>query len=403
MKNRQYVSRLILKKSSKFLNISIALFAFSLMLISLFLTSFFNQYLQIKRDFLDNSNIHIIEISVFNEEQMTRELNFSDLSNIKSLIASTKPHINVSGINLYQLNFGIEDNNDNIYFLYGVDDAGARFIDADGLEKDVLYSKKLIGEKTQLNIPIVKIEDGGLSSNDIIKVDFVNNTNVPEKTPFTLYETVSDQTYVSFLTYKSLIEKIYNIPWDEFVRRYNKENEFGIQAIYKIYLYIDDIKNVETVAKIVNDNGYATNFTFKSFDNFENSIKNTIFISAFLIFIVFLFTSSYIVLSFNSYLKVQQKDMGILKHHRYSNQRIKKIYSSNVNRIFILMSVFIIIFIFAITYLLLSEDVIKYFIIISTSVLIPLCIINRIISCILLNKYVKLDILELTKTNKEFE
>lgn len=404
MKNRNYVSKLILKKTSKFLKISICLFAFSLILITLFLNVFFNQYLQMKKDFVDNDNIHIIEISTFQvNKSFSRELNFDDKNIISKLITDYNNEIDFTVINEYQLNFGIENDSGDVFFLYGLDDFGAKFLNKDILKDNYLYSSSLNVDKTTLNIPIIQINEGGLSSNTVQPVQFSVDSDIPSKTPLSIYETALEQTYISFNTYKHLIERIYNIKWDNFVSKYNTDNKFGIQAIYKIFVYVENIKNVNTVAKILYENGYSTNYTFKSFDNFDQSIKNTIFISGALITLVFIIASIYIILSFNSYLRVQQKDMGILKHYGYTKQQIRKLYSHNINIIFAGMSIFMLIIIIGVTMLLINTQLIKYIFIISACVYFPMFIINRIISYFMLNIYVKKDIYTLLKSSKEFE
>jgi len=401
--NRNYVSKLILKKSSKFLKVSIFLFAFSLILISTFLALFFNQYLQVKKDFIDNSNTHIIEVTLAENKDYVKELNFSDLSKITNAISTQSPDVGFIGINEYQLNFGIEDDKGNIYFLYAIDDAGAKFLGWEELKQNCLYSSDLKEDYIFLNIPIISIDGGGLSSSKTEPIEFSVEDNVPLKNPFSIYESPSAQTYISFDTYKSLIEKSYSISWDDFVTEYDNNNYFGIQAVYKIFIYVDNIQDVEDVASIIVNEGYSTNFTFKSFDNFDKSIGNTLLISVLLLIIVFVVTSANILLSFNSYLKIQQKDMGILKHYGYTSSDIRKIYAKNINRIFSSMAIFITIFILIVTLIFIKAHFFSYFLIIATAVLIPLYAVNRIITFCIIRKYSEQNILDLIKTNKEFE
>lgn len=357
-----------------------------------------------KKDFVDNDNIHIIEISSFQvNKSFSRELNFDDKNVISKLITDYNKNIDFEVINEYQFNFGIENDSGDLFFLYGLDDFGAKFLNTDMLKDYYLYSSGLNADTTTLNIPIIQINEGGLSSNTVQPVQFHIDSNIPSITPLSIYETVLDQTYISFNTYKHLIELIYNTKWDDFVSEYNTDNKFGIQAIYKIFVYVEDIKNVNTVAKILYENGYSTNYTFKSFDNFDQSIKNTILIAGALIALVLIIASIYIILSFNSYLRVQQKDMGILKHYGYTNQKIRRIYSHNINIIFAGMSVFMLIIIIGVTMLLINTQIIKYILIVSACVYLPMFFINRIISYSLLNTYVKKDIYTLLKASKEFE
>lgn len=404
MNYRKYVSRLILKKSSKFLKISICLFAFSLILIAIFLDVFFNQYLQMKKDFIDNKNTHVIEISNFMEsESFCRELNFDDKNIISKQIKSVNKNIDFTVINEYQFNFGIEDNLGNVFFLYGLDDAGANFLNKDELKNYCLYSSNLSTDKITLNIPVINAEENGLSSDTFKPMEFSVDFDVPSKTPLSIYENALGQTFISFTTYKNLIEQIFNINWDTFVSEYNTDNEFGIQAIYKIFVYVNDIKNVNTVAKILNESGYSTNYTFESFDNFDQSMKNTILISGSLIIFIFIISCINIILSFNSYLRVQQKDMGILKHYGYSERQIRVIYAHNINMIFVYMSIFMLIVIVTSTKILIKTNILKYLFIVSLAVYLPMFLINRIVSYFVVKTYVKKDIYTLLKSSKEFE
>lgn len=401
--NKNYVSKLILKKSSKFLKVSIFLFAFSLILISSFLALFFNQYIQIKKDFVDNSNTHVIEVTLAENGNTVKELDFNDLETITNAISSELPDVSFTGINEYQLNLGIEDNNGNVYFLYAIENTGAKFLGFDELKENCIYSSDINEDTLSLNIPIVSVHNGGLTSNKRETTEFTVEHNISSNNPLSIYESATSKSYISLDTYKNIIEICFGLSWEDFVADYNSNNSFGVQAVYKIFIYVDDIQSVEDVAKIVVNEGYCTNFTFKSFDNFDSSMRNTLLISALLVLIVFIVTSANILLSFNSYLKVQQKDMGILKHYGYTSCDIRKIYSKNINRIFFLMSIFISLFIVVVTIIFINTDILIYLLIIVASVLIPLYVVNRIVVLYILRKYSEQNILDLIKTNKEFE
>jgi hypothetical protein len=404
MNNIKYVSRLILIKSRKYLKISILLFALSLMLMALFLAIIINQYLQVKNDFINNDNIHIIEISTLQTKTTSvRELNFDDIRKIREIIKEYYENIDYFVFNVYQLNFGIESNKNEILFLYGVDDYGARLLGLSNFELFHLYSSELIDDITVLKIPIIDIHEDGLSSSETIEMTFINVSGIPKITPISIYESISNQTYISLSTYQELIKTIYGVTWESFIKNYNSKNEYGIQAIYKIFIYVEDITKVERIAKIINDYGYTTNYTFKSFTNFDNSIKNTSILSALLIIVILFITSGYIILSINSYLKVQQKDMGILKHHGYNYRSIKKIYEYNINKKFIYMALYMFVFIIIISFIFIKDSYIIYTFIICICIYIPMYIINRILSCYIITRYAKLEIIDLIKANKEFE
>lgn len=403
MRTDKYVSGRLIRKSSKFLKISISLFAFSLILISVFLTLFFNQYLQIEKDFLTNDYTHMIEITCRVHDNMAYNLGFADLPAINRKLGNDLPNASFTGINEYQFNFGIIDDQNNIVWLHALDNFCAQFFGKEEFQKNCLYSRSLQDGTTKLLIPVIDEEDPFVSI-DMIELVCSNDNDIPEKTPFTLNEILlADQTFISFDTYKTVIEKAFTLSWEDFVKRYDAGEEMSIQPVKKIFIYVDDIRNVEKIASVLDRMGYATNYTFKSFENFSESIKTTILVAAILIAIVFLITSAYIVLSFNSYLKVQQKDMGILRHYGYNTTRINKIYARNINKIFVLMALFITLLIGAFGYIFLGLAAWQYILIVLGGVLIPLYIVNRIITCFTVRSYSKKPFLDLVKTNKEFE
>lgn len=125
------------------------------------------------------------------------------------------------------------DGEGNMFSLYGVDDTGTRFFDRNKLEINTLYSASLQGATTALQIPVVEIEEGGYVSRELMVITLANDSSIPAKTPFALYEPASDQAFISFDTYKAIIEQNLKISWDVFVKRSDAEEDFGFRAIYK--------------------------------------------------------------------------------------------------------------------------------------------------------------------------
>lgn len=171
----------------------------------------------------------------------------------------------------------------------------------------------------------------------------------------------------------------------------------------KIYVYVDALSQVEGIAELVNDEGYNTNYTFKAFDNFDVSMKNTLVLSLTLGFLILMITAAHVILSFNSYLKVQQKDMGILKQLGYNPTTINQIYSRNINAIFFFTAVGITLYIVVVSAIFIGENVYLFTFSIIVLVILILLAINRIIVLWILRQYSKKNILTLLKINKEFE
>ena len=60
---------------------------------------------------------------------------------------------------------------------------------------------------------------------------------------------------------------MFNTTWDDF--------SYGINSIYKIHIYVDEISQVRKIANFITDNGYNTTYMLNTFNNFDVSLKST--------------------------------------------------------------------------------------------------------------------------------
>ncbi len=403
------ISKLILKKSSSYLKISIGLFILSLVLISTASVFFINQYLQLNKDFIRNDNTHMIEITSKREgNTQIQFLTFQDEDKVKEAISKHLPNVKFQLYKLYQLSFGVQDENGNTYFIYGLDEGAARLLGNCHLEVNTTCARKTIKQRSVLKIPVIDVQEGGFSSQQNVDFPVANQGGVFERNPFTLYEgdeVISDTgiLYVGSHTFEKMIEIAFHVRWDEFVKKYDQDNPFDIQVLKNMYIYVDKITDVEAAARLLNDLGYNTRYTFKAFDNFTGSMKNTAILASLLALVILLITATHVILSFNSYLKVQQRDMGILKQYGYSNESVQEIYSYNINHIFFKVIAVIISYTILVGLLLVPLHSIGYLIFLVIFLLLILLLINRVIVHIILKKYTSKGIIELLKMNKEFE
>lgn len=399
------ISRLIRKKSSSHLKISILLFVVSLVLISTASVFFINQYLQVEKDFIANHNTHTIEITSARGNAMHAvPLQFADEPILRDHISSLGSGTKYRLFKEYQFNFGIQDSEGNTHFIYGLDEDAAALLGDCSLERAVTCGQTDKGPAATLRIPVIDIHEDGLSSSRFADYTVTHNTGVAENNPFSLYNDEQlDSVYVGSATFKDMIEAAYSVSWDEFVAQYDEDNPFGIQALRKMYIYVEDLSQVEKIAELVNDKGYNTNYTFKAFDDFSQSMNNTLVLSVSLASLILIITASHVLLSFHSFLKVQQKDMGILKQFGYGNRMIQHIYAGNINRIFGQVAAGIAAYTAIICLLFVKERLLLYSFSLLFFLMIVLFIINRIIVLVIAKGYASKDILTLLKTNKEFE
>lgn len=404
MRNKK-ISDMILKKSSKYLRISVALFLMSLVMLASFLVMMANQYFQVRKDFLKNHNTHMIEVSLHENSKRFDPLDFSDLDKIKSLIEKKYPDQKIQGFNQYTVNFGIESDTGESLFLNSIDDSGIQYLGMDNMNDNCLYCDiNTKAEDITLKIPNVDVSSGGWESKNISKLDFTSSASIPEKTPLNLYGKESNTYFVNYNTYKNIICTIFGIDWNNFVENYNDSNPYGVEAVSKVFIYVDNLKYVDKMADVISGAGYAVNYTFKAFDHFDGSMKNTFWIFMILTAFIIIITSINTVMSFNSYLKIQQKDMGILRHYGYDKNAVSKIYAHNVNKIFLIIISAVLAITLIMSFIFIDVNMIPIsFPLICAIVLIPLIIVNRYIVYSLVRKYTSQSIIKLLKYSKEFE
>ncbi len=396
MKQYRKISKLILRKSNSYLKISLVIFTLLLTIIATAAIILLNQYCQVEKDFIKNENLHIIEISSKTNKNEILPIKYSFKNDISELISNKYPDVKFTIIFKY-IKGAISDKNGDPVLLTALDDNAFGLLSKFKPKDNEMYTNYYSLSKVELRIPIVtKQSDGSFISNksgklelDVIKKDFNNN-------PFLSFkDEPSPPNLVSLSTFKKASEIMSNLEWDKIVKNGN--------IIDKAYIYVDELKLVETIAKVLNDNKYNTNYVFKSFDSFTDSMGTTFILFAIMAFMIFFGTIINVILAFNSYIKIQQKDIGILKYLGYSTKSLLKIYGNSINQIFIKLGILMIIYISILGLIFLKWIFISVVPTIILLFLTLLFIINRIIHFTLLRKYINKELLELIKLNKEFE
>lgn len=397
------IGRIIKRKTSGYLRISVTLFFIAIAFIGIFAELFLSQYYQINSDFLKNRNTHVIEVGSKENDGMISGLCFSDVEEIQELLTQSK----YNDANAYaelMLSFGVEgtDLGDSV-FIYCLTDDSALLKD-EYVQDNVLYGTTVDADNTVLKIPVVNIENGGASSDKCINCPVKIDKSSKLSETLSLNDTVIGKTYVSYNTYRKIIESCYSIKWNDFIAKVNAGENLESEIVSRIFVHSDKTDDIEDIAKLLNKNKYETNYTFKAFDNFSQSMKVTQAVVLCMLLMVLGITSINSYLSFKSYIQLQRKDMGILKHYGYDNSDIYRIYSFIVNSIFtkIVLAVILVTMIAGVM-VLKSENLISGAIIGCLIVIIPSLALNLTVHCRLIRKCADEDILILLKRSKEFE
>lgn len=399
----KYIAKLLNKKANSYLKISIATFSVCLCILITMIVLLCNQYIQIKKDFVDNKNTHIIEISSKrSKEKKIEYLKFSSEDEIKHILEEKFPNAQYKIYTEYQLNFGIPDPNGNCYYIYGIEEEAAPLLGDCKLEKDTIYSYNGVGN-VELQVPKIKVKENGMESTETTSYLVESKGGVIKNNTLGLYEDNTNSHFVGKKTYEKIVALAYDADWEEFVKKYNENNPYGIQAIRKIFIYSDIISDISPMARAINEEAYNTNYTFKAFDDFDKSIINTVVIISILIILIFTFTAIQLVISFKSYLRIQQKDMGILKQLKYTSKEIYDIYKININTIFYKLQGIAQLYILILGIIFIKPSNFQYVVMIMGIIGVILIGINKVVLKYILQKYCNKDILSLFKENKEFE
>lgn len=400
--NDKKISKIIAKKTSLYLRISIILFIVSLILLSTAIIFVYQQYKQLRKDFVDNINTHLITVTrkVRPGLNSTFPLTFEDEKNIKKIIDNNPQSYMYSK---YSIGFGISDNNDNVYFVKGIDNQIIKNSDIGEIkDNEAIVSSNIEKQRILLKIPVINVQEGGFISNYTkeLKIQCIQNFIFVE--PFEELEINPDTIFVNTQTLKKIISLMYNTTWEDYIYNYDKSNPYGIEIIESINVYVDNLQDVKQVANSLQDSSYEVKYVLSAFDDLQGSLNNTYNIYGLLLIFILLTTTINIILSFRGYLINMQKDMGILRHYGYSPKRVYNIYRMTIINPYIKVVLIMSIYILIISLLVLKFDFWKICILTLALILFLIGIILAILLQ-MLKKICAKEIINLLKKSKEVE
>lgn len=301
------ISKMIANKKKYIFRIVMAIFILIAITISIIGSFAIYQYDIVKKNFVDNEFAKTIEISSFNEQDnKVRKLNSSDIKKLEKLLVNTNHRYKI--IEEHQINFGIQTDNGNVVFVKSFSDDF--FVGSTLKAKDLITKKRYKRTKLSLNIPVIKTENGGYTSDTSIKKEY-NLYNIDEASILNNY-IKEDELIVSEATFK----EIFNIMFPE--NRYIE--------IEKIYINVESIEDIRDIAKILSNNNYNVNHAFEYYDDLDTSVGKLISLSVVVLLILLIFTVCFLTGLFELMLKNSVGDIAALKHLGYTKRMIAKIY-----------------------------------------------------------------------------
>ena len=403
--NLQDVSKMIVKKSNTYLKVS--LFIFELILIAfstVFLVSM-KERIHDEKNFDNNIRVHTIAIhSKMLKDYTVNVLTASDVEEIKKILERSgfqERDYRLSPV--YGITTGIIDyDSSEPYVIYGIPSDSYWLNDNQQMQDEVLYMKHSGIGNINLLVSLLNEEEGGMSTNEA--KNYSMKTDQLKSSALTLYDDKHQglrYAYVNGSTFCELFSTVNQITVTEEEISSNMMSDYNV--IDKLFLYIDDLYKVEDTARLLEDSSYQVSCTLDAFDSFGHSMKEKRVFMAILMVIMVILTIVIVVLSFQAYLKIQQKDMGILKFYGYNEKKLQEIYSRSINRMFLKLCGFVMIYTILFGFVCVTFSSILYVLLDLLIVGIVLLCTNRIVVLHLLKKMLRKNILELVKISKEFE
>ena len=396
---------LLRKKYSNIFFIAILIFIMSVLMVITGLLIVINQYEQMNKDFMNNENTHIIELSSNDMESDVNGFRFSETADIEKSLSeyNGKYHI----IPVYQFPIGIEMGNpyNKICYLHGVENDALEVLGAGRLKSNEGIFIDDDGENfstVTLKIPKIKLTDGGGSSDKYINQDFDIKSVLEKNMPLSIFEGAGSELYINKKAYEKIIETSFDVDFETFMKKYDEGEDYMISVMPAIYVYVNDLDYVKPIGEKLDSNGYATRYTFKAFEDFASSIDTTSLLLAIMVAVLFIVISAVLVIYFFNYYRSQQKDMGILLHMGFNRSDIVKIYEKNLRTCFALVLSAGLLYCVLGTLLFIDYSRMKAMLFTGVSTVILVIIVYLIIT-IILRKIVKHDIMYLIRFSKEVE
>ncbi len=398
------ISRLVTGKAKKYLRTATLLLIISLGILATFLVIVERQREQQATDFRSNENVHVIEALPGSTGSVVGRMTFGDLADLRAELRSRHGD-GVSVTGRYELGFGIPDADGLDRFIYGLDGDAGRLLGLPQVEEGVAYTTEAEAGSIELRIPVVDATGAGMTSATAVPRTLGLAGGVSASSPLlVLGRPSAEALYVDGATFREVVEVAFDTDWETFTSGHDGDNPFGIEAVRSAYVYVDDLEAVDAVAGSVEDLGFATNYTLKAFDDLAGSLRTTTQLGLAAVLAVFVACAIYIFLSFNSYMNLAHRDMGILRHYGFPAAAVRRMFARRVGSLSRLVGAVVAAYTIALGLAALPSDA-----------LVPLTALNLAVVAALLGgvyavttqwifrRHAARDVLTLLKLDREFE
>ncbi len=388
--NDKYTANLIIKKSNIYLKNAILIFVLTIAVLGYGILFMVNYVQENNRNFTGNDSVHVLSVTGKTENNVSLELEGEDTDNITNILSKYTTETEV--ITVYEFVGAVcSELGDEPVILLGIDREQSADLFDEQMEDNILYIAEQSMETCTLSLPVIEIDDNGnVTSGEVKEVVYDDVRSISMKAAFSLFRDQSEEfqeVYLTTETYFGLLQSVGG----------NADN------IEEIFVYVDDMYQVEECADTLTDEGYYVDYTFKAFDSLGSSLRNSLVFLSILVAALLVTSSLNMILSFSSFFMMQQKDIGILKFYGFDEKRIYRMYCRNINLIFGGCAIFLSCFVAVIGWMILGAGQVRITIALVAAVLILIVLLRVIVAQVCLKRIVKKEFLQLVRNSKSFE
>jgi len=326
-------AKLILKKSGGYLRISI-MFLVSVVITSIIGLLYARQYFQFEKDFLTNIALRTFVVDANYGENRIGRLNQEDVEQISRLLKEKYPNEEFSVIPVYRNSavslFG------RYVRLYGIDPKHSFIIGLENMEDNVLYTVSNMQDTVPLEISVVKIEENGFEAGENHTKSMKTSTGVSKNSPVLSDDLMRDSDmeycFVTTKTFEEIVPIIVDGKANSIQEALNLP-----EALVRMHIYViaENSFKLRPVYLFLSDHNYNGLAKIDIFEDFAETISVSFFVFSLSALVLLIMTTVNIILSFRSFYRVQQKDMGILRHMGFDIKRVYKMFKRNLRKKFI--------------------------------------------------------------------
>ncbi|WP_304459768.1 hypothetical protein, partial [Alicyclobacillus sendaiensis] len=268
------VARMLRRKTRVQFRIAAATLFVALLVLSTLGLYTLRMAFDVKRQFLSNPTVHIVLVDTQTSEHQTlpRHVQFRDREQIERILARSLPSAHARVWNLYQVNFGILDSTGHTNWVESVDPGGALLLGLTTMRNDTGYVVSPTARPLVLQVPVIRVTEGGYESDRRVNLTLPNTAQITQEAPLlslkpdvTAASALGRPLFVSFDTYRRILETAYQRPYSVLVRAFTQGQDLGIQPVESVVVEVPHVADVDRVARALADHGYDTEYTFRAF------------------------------------------------------------------------------------------------------------------------------------------